>query len=519
MNPAKLITWPARMFPDRIAVRFGQRELTFRECNQRINKLANGLLSLGIERGDHVGLLMSNSPELIEARFAIAKAGLTMIRLNARDAMETQRYILQHSETAAIFVGKEFGKEMKNIKKRLPRLKHYLALSPPDADFIDYESFLAAHSDREPEVNVNPETLDNIRYTSGTTGRPKGVMMTYKAMQCRLQNFFMNVNLLIRPDDICLNVAPLTHAAGNIFMPFYFKGATNIVLKGFDERLVLETIEREKVTAVLLVPTMINRLIDHPRIREFDTSSLRRIFYGTSPFSPTRLEKAISIFGPILQQNYGMAEAIMPLICLHPHEHIPEGDAGSGKRLHSVGRPALGVEVRVVDKRRREVSPGQIGEIIVRGDHMLKGYWKNKKETSKILKKGWLHTGDLATVDEEGFITIMDRKKDLIISGGFNIYPKEIENLIHTHLDVKEVAVVGVPDDTWGESVKAYVVPQEGHDIDAEGIIELCRNKLASYKKPKFIEVVNDLPKNAVGKILKKQLREKEWQGRERRVQ
>jgi acyl-CoA synthetase (AMP-forming)/AMP-acid ligase II len=461
---------------------------------------------------------MPNSIEQVESRFAIAKCGLTMIRLNARDAMETQRYILQHSETIAIFVGEEFKSGLKEIKKRLPRLQYYIALSGHDEDFIDYETLLSTQPDHEPDVEVNPRDLDNIRYTSGTTGRPKGAMTTYRAMQARLQNFFMNLDMVITPDDICLSVAPLTHAAGNIFMPYYFVGAKNIILKGFDERSVLETMQKEKITAILLVPTMINRLIEYPHVQDYDTSSLKRIFYGTSPISPEKLKKALQIFGPIFRQNYGMAEAMMPLICLHPQDHVTQGKDVNLKRLSSVGRPALGVEIRVVDKKRREVAPGEIGEIIVRSENMMKGYWKNKKETAKILKNGWLHTGDLATVDDEGFIYIMDRKKDMIISGGFNIYPKEIENLIYSHPDVKEVAVIGIPDDEWGESVKAFIVSHEGRTIDEDEITELCRNRLASYKKPKYIDIVKDLPKNAVGKIMKDKLRKKEWVGYERMV-
>ena len=518
MNPGKLITWPARMYPDRIAVQFEEKRLTFHEFNRRVNKVAHGLISLGLRRGDHVSLLMTNSNEQMEARFAIAKAGLTMIRLNARDAMETQRYILRHSETVAIITDEEFKTEIEKMGRKLPRLKYCIAISGQVGEFIDYEDLLSSHPDHEPEVAVDPEDLDNIRYTSGTTGRPKGVMMTYRAMQSRLQNFFMNLDKVITPNDICLNIAPLTHAAGNIFMPYYYMGAKNIILKGFDERSVLETIKKEKITDVLLVPTMINRLITFPTVQDYDTSSLKWIYYGTSPISPEKLQKAIEMFGPIFRQNYGRAEAIMPLICLHPSDHLEDGNDVHMKRLSSVGRPALGVEVKVVDKKRGEVSQGEIGEIIIRGEHMMKGYWKNRKETAKIMKNGWLHTGDLATVDNEGYIYIVDRKKDMIISGGFNIYPKEIENLIYTHPNVKEVAVVGVPDDEWGESVKAYIAPHEGKTIDKEEIIELCRTRLAGYKKPRFIDIVENLPRNAVGKIMKNKLREKEWEGFERKV-
>ena len=518
MNPAKLISWPAMMYPERPAIQFKEKVFTFREFNIRINRLVNGFMSLGLKKGDHVSVLMKNCPEFVETTFAISKCGLTLIRLNARDAMETQKYILGHSGTVALVAGQEFQSEVKRIKSELPQLKYCIALQSAEKEFVDYESLVMAQPDNEPSVDVDPEDLQYIRYTSGTTGKPKGVMMTHRAMQTRLQNFFMNMDRLITPDDISLNVAPLSHAAGNILLPYYIRGAKNIILESFKEGLVLDTIEKEKITTVLLVPTMIQRLVNYPHIRDYDTSSVKRIFYGTSPISPAILEKAVNIFGPIFRQNYGMAEGLMPLICLYPEDHIIDESGSHRKRFSSVGRPALGVEVKVVDKRNKIVAPGETGEIIIRGDHVMKGYWKNEKETAKILRNGWIYSGDLGIVDENGYIYIVDRMKDMIISGGFNIYPKEIENLIHTNPHVKEVAVIGVPDSEWGESVKAFIVPLEGKDIDEQEIIELCRTRLASYKKPKAIEIVDSIPKNDAGKIMKGKLREKEWKGHNRKV-
>jgi acyl-CoA synthetase (AMP-forming)/AMP-acid ligase II len=263
---------------------------------------------------------------------------------------------------------------------------------------------------------------------------------------------------------------------------------------------------------------MIIKLIDHPDVHKYDLRSLRRIFYGTAPMPIEKLRKAIEIFGNIFRQNYGLTEATQPIIYLSPEDHILSGPEHVVARLGSCGRPALGVEVRVVNEKDQPVKPGEVGEIIVRGDSIMKGYLRQPKATAEALRGGWLRTGDLATVDEEGYVFIVDRKSDMIISGGFNIYPKEIEEVIYRNPSVSEVAVIGVPDDVWGESVKAIVVPKEGVSLTEEGIIDFCRQHLASYKKPKSVDFVKELPKNNNGKILKRELKAQYWKGQIRIV-
>jgi acyl-CoA synthetase (AMP-forming)/AMP-acid ligase II len=299
---------------------------------------------------------------------------------------------------------------------------------------------------------------------------------------------------------------------------YYIRGASNVILDKFEVDLVLQTIEKEKVTAVLLVPTMLNMILRHPNLHAHDLSSIKRIWYGTAPMSPEKLKEAIKIFGNIFRQNYGLTESPQPVTYLGPEDHIIDGTEKEGRRLASAGKPALGAALKIVRDDGTKIKPGEIGEILIQTKQLMKEYWKNPEATAEAFRGGWFHTGDMGTVDEEGFIYIMDRKHDMIISGGFNIYPREVEDAIMTHSQVAETAVVGVPDDIWGESIKAFVVTKPGAALTEEDIIQSCKKHLAGYKKPKSVEFVPDLPKNAYGKVLRKVLKEPYWQGRERRV-
>jgi acyl-CoA synthetase (AMP-forming)/AMP-acid ligase II len=303
-----------------------------------------------------------------------------------------------------------------------------------------------------------------------------------------------------------------------MFMVYYIKGATNIILEKFDPEKVLQIIEKEKVTSVLLIPAMLIRMLNVPHIRSYDLSSLRRIWYGTAPMPAERLKEAIQIFGPIFRQNYGMSEAPQPLTYLGPEDHRVEGPEKVTRRLSSAGRPALGVDLKVVNEDFRSVNPGEVGEIAYRSRHMFQEYWNLPEETAKAFRDGWFMSGDMATVDAEGYVYIIDRKHDMIISGGFNIYPREVEEAILKHPGIAEAAVIGIPDDVWGEAVKAICTLKEGLQVTSEEVIEVCKQNLASYKKPQTVEFVAELPKNNYGKIERKKLKEKYWQGYLRRV-
>lgn len=513
-----MIRWPAEQYPDKTAIKFEGQELTFRQVNERINRLANGLIGLGVKGGDRVAALLYNSPRAIETRFALMKAGLCMVPINIRQTEEENTYIINHSESSVVILDDEYLPTWERMKGRCPAVRTVIVAGQGPASEFSYEELIGSSSPREPDVMVSLDDLERIAYTSGTTGRPKGVMKTIGNDLARLRNDFLNQDYLTTSQDIMLNVAPLTHAARELFRKHYLKGACNIIFRRFGEVEILEAIQRERVTAAMFVPTMIVRLVLHPRVRNYDLTSLRRVYYGTAPIAADKLRLACDLFGNILRQSYGLSEATQPVFLLFPEDlAIPDAEKRA-RRLASAGRPALGIEVRIVNERGEDVPQGEAGEILLRGENVMKGYWRDPEATSAVLKDGWFFTGDVARRDEDGFITIVDRKKEMIISGGFNIYPREVEQAIEGHPAVAEAAVIGVPDETWGEAVKALVVLKPDASATAEEIIELCRTRIASYKKPHSVEFVGSLPKNFQGKIMRHTLRDRYWQDRERKV-
>ncbi len=518
IRAGSLLSSPAERYPDKVAIQFEGQKITYRQIDERINRLANGLIDLGLKKGDRVAAILYNSPRAVEVRFALMKAGLCLVPINIRQSWEENAYIINHSESNLLILDDDYLDPWEKMKGSCPGIRRVVVAGEGSQEFLSYEKVIQDSDPREPEVMVALDDLERIAYTSGTTGRPKGVMKTIGNDLARLRNDFLNQDCLIDEKDIMLNVAPLTHAARVPFLKYYLKGACNIILRRFQEEEVLQTIQRERVTAAMFVPTMIVRLVLYPKIREYDTRSLRQITFGQAPIPVERFKQAIEIFGNILRQTYGLSEATQPVFFLTPDDIALEGDEKKVKRLASAGRPALGIEVRIVNEKGEKVPQGKIGEILIRGENVMKGYWKDPQATEEVLKDGWLYTGDLAKMDKDGYVYIVDRKKEMIISGGYNIYPREVEQAIESHSGVKEVAVIGVPDPVWGEGVKALIVAKPGVTISEEEIIHLCRERIASYKKPKYIEFVNDLPKNFQGKILKRFLREQHWKGLQRKV-
>lgn len=518
IRAGSMLSWPAEQYPNKVAVKFEGEEMTFLQVNERINRLANGLMDLGLKKGDRVAALLYNSPRAIEVRFALMKAGLCMVPINVRQTAEENTYIMNHSESSLVILDQEYLTSWEQMEGQCKEVRQVIVAASDSGSYLSYEKVIEASSSQEPEVMVSLEDLERIAYTSGTTGRPKGIMKTVGNDLARLRNDFLNQDYLTSSADIMLNVAPLTHAARELFRKHYVKGACNIIFRRFLEEEIFGTIQKERATAAMFVPTMIIRLVLHPKVRTYDVSSLKRIYYGTAPMPADKLKKAQEIFGNILRQSYGLSEATQPVLLLFPGDLSLEDEEKRARRLNSAGKPVLGVEVQIVNEHGQKVTPGEVGEILIRGDNVMKGYWKDPEESGEVLKNGWLYTGDLAKMDEDGYIYIVDRKKELIISGGFNIYPREVEQVIEGHPGVQEVAVIGIPDPTWGEAVKALVVLKPGAQITEGEIIELCKAKISSYKKPQSVEFVSDLPKNFQGKIMKRSLRGKYWQGLDRKV-
>jgi len=517
MDLRTLITSAAHRHRQATAVVDGARRLSFRDAHERINRLANGLAGLGLRKGDRVASLQFNSHEVLEVDLACVKSGLARVLLNARAAAADHAYILADCGARALVFGPEFADDVEQLRPAVPGIEHWISTRGSGAGTVDYEALLAAATPDEPSAHVGGEDLHSLYYTSGTTGRPKGVMLVQRNWLALVRNHLIDI-FPPRADDVLLHAAPMTHASGAFIIAHWIRGVPQVVLPRWDEAECLAAIQRERVTTLFLAPTMVIKLVAHPGLDRYDVSSLGNVVYGGAPMPVERLREALERFGPVFRQGYGLWEAPQLIITLPPEEHVTGGDPTRMARLASAGRPITFAEVRVVDDGGRPVAPGQRGEIVSRGDHVMLGYWQRPDATAEVLKDGWLHTGDIATVDEDGYIYVVDRKKEMIISGGSNIYPREVEEVLHTHPAVLEVAVVGVPDDTWGESVKAVLTLKPGLAATEQEILVWCRERIAGYKRPRSVEIVGELPKSAYGKILRREVREPYWQGRTRRV-
>jgi len=502
----------------RTAVVFGDRRLTFAQVNKRSNQLTRGLMKMGNKKGDRVAILLPNCPEYIETDFALIKGGFVRLPINPRLAPREYTYMINNAEANTLVFAEEFISDIKNIKDQLEKTTKFIMVGKSKAGFaFSYEDILNAENSEDVIVDVEDDDPYQILYTSGTTGLPKGAVTSFRSRLSTLATVLID-EMKASPKDVMLSVAPLAHGGGTKILPHYVRGAKNVLLPKYSPETFCEAVEKEKVTTTWLVPTMITMLLEYKDLQKFDLSSLKTIVYAAAPMPEATLRRALDTFGNIFVQVYGLSEAPNPDLLLPKEDHVAQGIEKQMRRLQSAGREPFGVFVRVVDEKGNDVVPGQMGEIIVAGDNIMTGYWKNRGATEETIRDGWLYTGDMATVDEEGYVYIVDRRKDMIISGGFNVYPREIEEVLYQHPAVREAAVVGVPDERWGESVKAVVACRSGKKVTEEELIAFCQDKLAAYKKPRSVDFVKELPKSANGKILKREVRQKYWEGYGRMV-
>lgn len=500
-----------------MALVFEGQRYTYGELGERINRLSNALLGLGLGKGERVAVLAHNCSQYIEIYGATAKAGLVIAPLNWRFVERELLETLDHVEASVMVVGKDLVSHIRSIRPRLGSVKTFICLDGVEEDMISYEELLAGASPDDPGVTVEESDLSCLIHTSGTTGLSKEVMWTHRNWIAGVADVVIKMN--VSHHDVVMHVTPAFHIAfAWPMLVALYMGSTQVIVRKFDPQPVLETIERERVSTTLLVPTMIISLVEHPHITRYDRSSLRLIMYGASPMPVNVLEKAISLFGPVFTQVYGLTEQSGAFTCLPREEHILGGTERDRRRLASCGKEMPGCDIRVVDGDGREVMPGEVGEIIARGDNIMKGYWRQPEATAETVRNGWLYTGDLATVDEDGYIYVVDRKKDVIISGGENISSREVEDVLYEHPAVLEAAAIGVPHERWGEAVKAIVVLKKGAVTTEEEIIEHCKRNMAGFKRPQSVEFVDSFPKTPIGKIMKRELREKYWDGYQRRV-
>jgi fatty-acyl-CoA synthase len=496
--------------PDRIAFEEDARSFTYRETARRIGRAIRRLDALGLRRGDTVAQLSGNRAETFFLMGALYIAGLRSVTLHTLASLEDHAYIVEDSEARAVIADPRYADRARAMRERTPAGVRWLAHDALE----DFEAFWDDDPAEPPPLSspVEPAEIIRLAYTGGTTGRPKGVMLSSRAMAV---NAVLALAGKAWPEDVrFLCPTPITHGAGSLIVPTLWHGGTFILQQGFDASRVLDAIEHRGVTSTFLVPTMVYTLLDHPRTRGIDFSRLHSLMYGAAPMTPARIREALSVFGPVLVQGYGQTEAPNTLLTLTREDHLVSDE----RRLASAGRPYPGITVRLLDDDDRPVSQGEVGEICVRGPLVMSGYWKQPEQTAQALKNGWLHTGDLAWQDEAGYFYIVDRKKDMIISGGFNVYPKEVENALATHPAVAAVAVIGVPDPKWGEAVKAVVVRRPGHEVDADLLIAWARERKGPVSAPKSVDFVDTLPVTALGKADKKALRARYWQGAGRAV-
>ncbi len=482
--------------------------------NERINRLNNALVSLGVRKGDRVGILAYNSPQYFEV-MGVAKAGRIAVPLNFRLVGRELAFLIQNAGIHTLFLEREFIPVLESVRSEISEVRHFICLDAHAPGMWNYEELLNQSSPAEPTDAVEPDDPCILCYTSGTTGRPKGAIHTHQSILAEMRVPYRDLS----PDDIALCVMPFFHVGGGAahLFPAFAAGATLVTHQKFDETQVLQTIARARATYVYLVPAMVLRVLEHPNFSQYDLSSLRTIAYTGAPIPIEVLKKGIARLGRVFIQFLGQTETL-DMTVLRKEEHTLGGSPKELKRLESAGKPPCAGELRIVDERGQDVAIGSVGEIVARSERMMRGYWQMPEATAETIVDGWLHTGDLARMDEDGYVYIVDRKKDMIISGAENIYSREVEEVLYMHPAVLAAAVIGVPDAKWGEAVKAIVVLKPGASASEEGIIEFCKRNLAGYKKPRSVEFWESLPRNGSGKTMKKEIREKYWQGQTRRV-
>jgi len=486
------------------------RTLSYGAFDAHTNQVAQGLLSEGLGLQDRIAHLGKNSEYYFEMLLGAAKAGLVMVSVNWRLAAPEIAYILKDCQAKIIFVGPEFAGLVDEIKQDLPDLKRIIVIN-------EFEAWRGQQSENDPKIDVKPEHVAVQLYTSGTTGRPKGAQITHGNLNAlREAQDEPPVWNRWTEQDVSLVAMPNFHIGGTGWgLSGLYPGALNVVMPEFDPGRVLDFIQQYRISKIFLVPAAMQIIVNDPRARETDFSCMSYILYGASPIPLDLLRECMAVFGCGFVQMYGMTETTGTVVALPPEDHDPDGNP----KMRSAGKPLPGVEIAIRDGDGKEVPVGEVGEICIRCGANMAGYWNLADATaSTIGDDGWLRSGDAGYVDQDGYVYIHDRVKDMIISGGENIYPAEVESAIYGHDAVADVAVIGVPDDKWGEAVKACVVLKDGAEACAEDIIGFARTRIAGFKCPKSVDFIAALPRNPSGKILRRELRAPYWEGRERSV-
>ena len=495
----------ALKFPNHTAFVFGPTRVTHAEFRARCARLASAWQRLGLKRQSRIGILSQNRMEFHEVYGSCEIAGFITATVNWRLAIPEMVYIINDGGPKVLVFEKAYAETVAAMRDQLTTVEHYVCIDGETEGAAAYEDVLASGDPAGPSFRPRPDDIAYLIYTSGTTGRPKGVMLTH-AGQCAAAEI-LGSDQRMCPDDRLLIMMPLFHIGAKVIqLSQHWRAGTVVVMAGFDPEAILRTIEEERITVTHMAPTMIQTLLDSPRAGATDTSSLRMIIYAAAPMPLPVLKHGLNVFGPVFQQQFGQTEGVGTTLLAHQHK--PNGTARDLEILTSVGQASPRVGLRIVDDEGNDLPAGEVGEILLTSPAIMKGYWNNTAATIDTLRDGWVHTGDVGRVDHEGFLYLVDRKKDMIISGGENIYSREVEEAVVHHDAVSEAAVIGVADEKWGEAVMAIVVLKPGASVSADALIEYCRTRIASYKKPRHIKFVDEIVKLPSGKVDKVRLRQ-----------
>lgn len=501
-----------------VAFAMGGQEWRFGEAQAQTNRVANALIARGLGQGKHGAVLAGNDPAAWLVVLGMWRAGVAWVPLNPRSPAGESADLLAGFDVDMLFFQALFAPVAQAIAAACPKIATLVCIDGEAEGAVGLEAFLDGADSALPAFAGDSDDMIAIMPTGGTTGRPKGVMQTNRNLSLSVLNGVINSPYAPSEAIVNLAAAPMTHSAGFLSMSATARGGKVVILPKPDPIALLDTIERERVTELFLPPTVIYALLEVPGIEKRDFSSLRYLMYGAAPMSLEKLRRAIEVFGPVMHQGYGQTEAPGSIAFLRPGDHFVDGAIAPDSRLSACGIPSITNGLTIRDDAGAALPQGTSGEICIRGDIVMKGYYKQPDKTSEAIVNGWLHTGDIGHLDAEGFLHITDRKKDVIISGGFNVYPSEVEQVIWAHPSVLDCAVIGVPDDKWGEAVKAVIELKPGADLDPATLIDICKAQLGSVKAPKSVDFVASLPRSPVGKVLKKEIRDAYWKTVDRKI-
>lgn len=495
-----------------------EQSWTFGQAHTITCQVAQGLRSMAVPLHTKAAVLAYNHPLAWMCVLGLWRANLTWVPMNPRSTPDENQQTLDAFDVEVLFFQGAFADTALKCQAACPQLKHLVCIDAPVPGCAHLPQWLAEMASDDLGLPFDLDDVVAIMPTGGTTGAPKGVMLSHRNLSLSVANNVINTPYPPGDPIVNLAAAPMTHSAGFLSLSASARGGTVVVLTKPDPSSLLQAIEQQRVTELFLPPTVIYRLLETPGIQQRDLSSLRYLMYGAAPMSLEKLKQALRLFGPVMHQGYGQTEAPGSIAFLRPGDHFVNGEIAPDSRLSACGLPAITNTLAIMDESGKALPQGQTGEICVRGDIVMKGYYKQPEKTAEAIVDGWLHTGDIGNLDAEGFLHITDRRRDMIISGGFNVYPSEVEQVLWTHPDVLDCAVIGVPDPMWGEAVKAVVELKPGAQADEQALIALCKAQLGSVKAPKSVDFIASLPRSLVGKVLKKSLREPYWAAAKRAI-